>query len=207
MVNDTKTHQSSTAVPFLTYVVVCILFILIHSITSFIQFPVTYPYILIGPLLIVYMKQIETPFMAYPFFGFIAMALIQMMIHTNIRYVLGAGLLGAFVWSLAFLFSSILIRNLTPYTPRKSFYIPSKKIKTTIKDESEVSMSDLLMDRAHIGYYLSLDTVLGPGLSTRRGYTTMGGGADCAAPPQTMMTFPDFLPQIPCKPVVQDTTL
>lgn len=64
-------------------------------------------------------------------------------------------------------------------------------------------MSDLLMDRAHIGYYLSLDTVLGPGLSTRRGYTTMGGGPDCAAPPHTMMTFPDFLPQIPCKPVGQ----
>ena len=132
MANDERTHQSSTAAPFLTYVVVCILFILIHSLTSFIRFPITYAYILLGPLMIVYMKQIETPFIVYPFFGFTAMALIQMMIRTNVRFVVGAGLLGAFVWSISFLFSSILMRNLTPYTPRKSFYTPTKKISTTI---------------------------------------------------------------------------
>lgn len=127
-----RTHQSSTEAPFLTYGIVLILFIVIHSLTSFIRFPITYAYILLGPLVIVYMKQIETPFIVYPFFGFIAMALIQMMIRQNVRFVVGAGLMGAFVWSLSLLFSSILIRNLTPYTPRTSFYTPTKKITTTI---------------------------------------------------------------------------
>ena len=98
------------------------------------------------------------------------------------------------------------MRNMSPYTPRQSFYKQTKEtpIRTTIKDASEIKVSDLLMDRAHIGYYLTLDTVLGPGLSTRRGYTTMGGGAGCEAPPITMMTFPDYLPQIPCTPSQTD---
>lgn len=57
----------------------------------------------------------------------------------------------------------------------------------------------MLLHRGQIGYYLTLDTVVGPGLSTRRGYTRFGGGPECGAPPHTIMTYPDFIPNIPCK--------
>jgi hypothetical protein len=76
MTSEKRKHQYSTAAPYLTFCIVLTLFILIHFLTSFISFPITYTYVLLGPLMIVYMKQIGTPFIVYPFFGFIAMMLI-----------------------------------------------------------------------------------------------------------------------------------
>ena len=86
-----------------------------------------------------------------------------------------------------------------PKRPNRFFKDEKKQVKVNHYDSKDISVEDLLMDRAHIGYYLTLDTVVAPGMTTRRGYTTFGGGAECAAPPETIMTFPTFIPQIPCQ--------
>lgn len=194
-------NQNSIRAPFLTYLVLFLVFTLIHSFV-FQMSPLTYfTYSLIAPLLILLLaQQKNVPFFLYPVAGFLLSALIQSLIHPNSRYIVANGLLGAVVWSISYLFSNWIFRNMYPvydHVPQKqerSRSLPSLK-------KEDISVSDLLMDKGHVGFYLTLDTVVGPGLTTRRGYTTLGGGPDCDASPNTIMTYPDFIPQIPCKKI------
>jgi len=165
-------------------------------------------YAFFGPLLIVYMKQQSMPFSFYPIAGFIASASVFMMYKSNTRYVIAAGLMGAAIWAFSYLLSNLIMRNLKPDSEESGYFKKEDGqlvIRKSPLKEEDVKVTDMLMDRAHIGYYLTLDTVLGPGLSTRRGYTTLGGGPDCGAPPHTIMTYPDFIPQIPCKKITEDS--
>lgn len=102
------------------------------------------------------------------------------------------GILGAVVWSVTYLFAKWSMKQLTP-VPTTASPVTAAPAAKEIKKEN-ISVSDLLMDKGHIGYYLTLDRVLGPGLSTRRGYTMFGGGSECQAPPHTIMTYPDYIP-------------
>ena len=102
--------------------------------------------------------------------------------------------MGATIWSVVFLLTNWFIRSKS--TINRTIFIEKNYLK---HKKDEPSVSDMLLHRGQIGYYLTLDTVVGPGLSTRRGYTRFGGGPECGAPPHTIMTYPDYIPNIPCK--------
>lgn len=159
-------------------------------------------YSLIAPLCMLFLIQLSVPFFILPLTGFLFSSLIQSMIQPNSRYMIANGILGASAWAVSYLVSSWVIRNLYPLKDesRQMNHSTEQHLsKVSMPNTKDVSVSDLLMDRGHTGFYLTLDTVLGPGLSTRRGYSMFGGGADCGAPPRTIMTFPDYIPQIPCQ--------
>lgn len=134
-VNEARTtkpiRQSSIRAPFMTYIVLFVVFFFIHSFlfpSNTYAFPTYITYSLFAPLLILFYNQQKMPFYLYPTTGFLMSAFIQTILYPNIRYVISNGIMGATLWALVFLLSNWIIRNLSPPSPPSFF----KDNKTTL---------------------------------------------------------------------------